>query len=171
MFKRFFYGLFVFFLSIPAFSQTTFQKQLILEGGAQYFHNWCLSRAYPEVGLEFKVSKLSAFETQLTYQKLPKSYGPYSTLRWSTGYKLNLVPIITNNEKICSKLGFYASPRYVLSMSYHKTFKDPYFMHDLTFAPGIDYYFNEHWGINAERSFWVTSSARPLWAFRLKYRL
>ena len=80
----------------------------------------------------------------------------YISFPLSAGYKLNIVPWFTKNEKFTDRLRVYAALRYTFLPSAanpDKPFEKFYVFHEIRFAPGAEYYFGKKWGANAEMVF------------------
>lgn len=118
-----------------------------IEPGYSYF--------YPRLSLEFRLTRVSSFEFMTEYINY-KSYRRFISFPLSAGYKLNIIPWFTKNEKFTDRLRVYGAMRYTFlpcSANPDKPFEKFYVFHEIRFAPGVEYFFNQRFGLNIEMVF------------------
>ncbi len=110
---------------------------------------------YPRLSLEYRLTRVSSFEFMTEYIDY-KSFRRFISFPLSAGYKLNVIPWFTKNEKFIDRLRVYGALRYTFLPSAanpDKLFEKFYVFHEIRFAPGVEYYFCKKWGANAEMVF------------------
>ncbi|MCA1759637.1 MAG: hypothetical protein LC658_07690, partial [Bacteroidales bacterium] len=133
----------------------------------EYNYNY----SYPRLSLEYRVTNNSSVEYLSEYINHKYSGNQVISYPISLGYKLNILPVIIKNERITDKLKINQSIRYTLLLSPEKansSFSDLRIFHYLRYAPGIDYYLYNNWGVNYELVF--GRHLRTTMAFGIKYR-
>jgi hypothetical protein len=99
---------------------------------------------------------MSSFEFMAEYIDHTKYSRRNLSFPLSTGYKLNLVPIFTNNKIWTDRLRVYTALRYTFlpaAADPDHPFRKFYIFHEIRFAPGAEYYFQKHLGANIEMVF------------------
>ncbi|WP_372651819.1 hypothetical protein [Draconibacterium sp.] len=156
-------------LMIPIFcsAQKEDNKLKLWNTGIHFVHRSSKaykSYNYPRLSAEYSFTNCSSAEftverigeIKLTDTTYP-SYG-----RISLGYKLNILPWVTQNEWLVNNLRVYNSLRYALN------FRNDYTDFQLLYAPGVEYYFYKDFGINTE--FVFGQSMKTTFAVGIKYR-
>lgn len=127
--------------------------------------------SYPRLSMEYRVTETSSVEFLSEYINHKYSGRQVISYPVSLGYKLNLLPVIIKNERWTDKVQINQSIRYTLLLSpveANSPFSELRVFHYLRYAPGIDYYFHDNWGINYELVF--GRHLRTTMAFGIKYR-
>ncbi|MDX9881601.1 MAG: hypothetical protein RBS73_06005 [Prolixibacteraceae bacterium] len=128
------------------------------------------TQIYPQIGFEYKISELSAFEFQIGYHNEKPVKDRFHFIPVSIGYKFNFVPLVTSNQKVCSQINLYSSAHYVFRYDYAPSANYSKIAHDLIFSSGIDLYLTSHWGLTVEKNFGITSNYYNMWRGGAKYR-
>lgn len=137
----------------------------------RHMKDYSYNYSYPRLSLEYQVTESSSVEFLSEYINHKYSGNQVISYPLSLGYKLNILPVIFKNEKLTDKLQINQSIRYTLLLSPEEAnspFSDLRIFHYLRYAPGIDYYFHNNWGVNYEIVF--GRHLRTTMAFGIKYR-
>jgi len=168
-------SLFLFLVLSVSFSALSQEKKGKFVLGANLMYRYIsIDRSYycyPRISFEYCLSGMSSFECMAEYI----DYSVYNrrnvSFPLSAGYKLNLIPAFTRNEKITERLRVYGALRYTLlpaAANPDKPFKKFYVFHYIRFALGTEYYFNRQWGVTAEKV--LGHNMRSTWGLGVKYR-
>jgi hypothetical protein len=136
------------------------ESKFVLGTNCMYrYYNYFTNRTayvYPRLSLEYRLTKVSSFEIMAEYID-HTTYGRRNlSFPLSAGYKLNLVPIFTNNKIWTDRLRVYTALRYTFlpaAADPDHPFRKFYIFHEIRFAPGAEYYFQKHLGANIEMVF------------------
>lgn len=171
---KFFLFLFLISLTFIGIAQNNPEHKKFIIGGYVVNRNikgYDYRYIYPRLSFEYFLSKSSSFEFLTEYINHKPAGKHTISYPFSVGYKLNILPWFIKNENLIDKLKVYNSFRYTLLLSpanANMAFSNLRVFHHFRYAPGIDFFFSENWGVNYEMVF--GENMKTTMAFGVKFR-